>query len=1268
MSSNEVFSGGGELGALMRSVDWESTPLGPVRNWSQALRTAIRIMLTSRQPMFVWWGDQLINLYNDAYRSILGGKHPQALGQPAHIVWREIWDQVGPRAASALKGDSGTYDESLLLIMERNGYPEETYYTFSYSPVANDDGQIGGIFCANTDDTQRIIGERQIALLRILATQSADARTIDGSCEQSALSLATDSRDLPFALIYLFSEDHESLSLCGSTGIRKGTAAAPRHSPADENAVWPFAEVVRTNGIVFIHQIPIPPVELPTGPWPVPPSQAVAVPLAPTGQSGRSGVLIAGLNPYRRFDDSYAGFLKLVAGQIAAAIANAQAYEDERKRAEALAEIDRAKTTFFSNVSHEFRTPLTLMLGTLEEMLAPSQSGTEQPGSEEQRNLAAIAHRNAMRLLKLVNTLLDFSRIEAGRMVASYSPTDISEYTRDLAASFRSAAEKVGLAFNVRCQPISKAALVDRDMWEKIVLNLLSNALKYTFEGSISVDLYQDEAAAVLEVRDTGIGIPHSQLPQIFERFHRVEGAKGRTHEGTGIGLALVQELVKLHGGSISVESDAGKGSLFRVCIPLSAAPVITAPGTRQEDVEAGPTLASYVDEAMLWLPDQSAERSTEPPVSGGRPTVLLADDNNDMREYLRRLLSTRYNVHAVSNGALALEWSRVYKPDLVLTDVMMPELDGFGLLQALRDDPETRITPVILVSARAGEESKVEGLDAGADDYLTKPFSARELLARVGTHIKLAEVRAKAAAAVREGELRFRRMFEANILGVVITGFGGRILDANQAFLTLTGYTKRDFDDANLQWDDITPVEYLEDDYRARRELRRQAACPPYEKEFIRKDGGRVPVLIASAILEGAYSNEESYVSFCLDLSDRKRIESQLLQMQKLESLGILAGGVAHDFNNLLVGILGNTSLVLDLTPKSDPNRSMLEDAVQASERAADLTQQLLAYAGKGKFLIQPIALSDLIRETSVLIHATVPKHVRLRLEVQPDLPLIEADRVQMQQLIMNLIINGAEAVGDGMGSVIVSTGVQAVDEEFLKTVRAGHDVTPGDYVYLEVSDTGCGMDESTLNRIFDPFFTTKFMGRGLGLAAGLGIVNGHHGAIRITSEPGKGTTFRVLFPVLESGHNPVSPLVPNYELEGAGLVLVIDDEETVRRAARSALQRYGYTVLLAEDGQEGLHLFGEVHQRVLAVILDMTMPVMDGRETLRRLQSVDPDVPVVLSSGFSQVEAASRFAGLGITDFLQKPYTARGLAQRLKEIQIQRQQNHFLSTPFSG
>jgi signal transduction histidine kinase len=570
-------------------------------------------------------------------------------------------------------------------------------------------------------------------------------------------------------MIYLVDPDRQHAVLAGAAGIERGHPAAPETVEIDAEGIWPFGEVQRTQKACLVSD---PGARLggfggfgglPAGAWGRPPHQAVALPIASSGQTGRAGILIAGLNPYRLFDDGYQGFLALVSAQIAASIANAQAYEEERKRAEALAELDRAKTAFFSNVSHELRTPLTLMLGPLEDILAKSEGGVPA----EDRELLTVVHRNGLRLLRQVNTLLDFSRIEAGRVQATYEPVDLAAFTAELASVFRSAIEKAGMRLILDCRPLPEPVYVDRAMWEKIVLNLVSNAFKYTLDGEIEVALRPGSGSAVLSVRDTGTGIPAAELPKLFHRFHRIEGARGRTYEGTGIGLALVQELARLHGGTVAVESTEGEGSTFTVSVPLGTGHL---PPERIGDTRPSTTalagLNPFVEEALRWLPGTSPEGGEVLSFPGGerlptvaeegpKPKVLLADDNADMRDYVRRLLAPFYDVVAVPDGQEALRAVFQHEPALVLTDVMMPNLDGFGLLRALRADPRTASIPILMLSARAGEEARIEGLEAGADDYLIKPFSARELLARVNGTLAVARVRRETEAVLREADRR---------------------------------------------------------------------------------------------------------------------------------------------------------------------------------------------------------------------------------------------------------------------------------------------------------------------------------------------------------------------------------------------------------------------------------------------------------------------------------------------------------------------------------
>jgi signal transduction histidine kinase len=541
----EFLSGGGEMGARMRAHDWSATPLGAAETWPQSLRTVVRILLTSRYQMWMGWGEELSFFYNDAYRPTLGVKHAWALGTSARDVWKEIWPDIGPRIEHVLKTGDATWDEGLLLFLERSGYSEETYHTFSYSPLSDDRGSIVGMLCVVTEETERIIGERRLSSLRELASVIAGKNTSAEILAAADHALSANRKDLPFTLIYQFDSDGAARLAC-ATGVERGHPIAPALITAsDSETPWPVPDLPIDPLIRTVDDLEQRFDRLPAGAWPRAPRQAVVATMARQGQHHRpAGFLVAGINPFRRLDTAYLGFINLVAGQIASGLANAHAYEEERRRAEALAEIDRAKTTFFSNVSHEFRTPLTLMLGPLEEVLALPEADL----GPDSRKLVLVAQRSGIRLLKLVNTLLDFSRIEAGRVTASFEAIELGDYTAELASNFRSALDKAGLRLTISVARLPHPVHVDRDMWEKIVLNLLSNAFKFTFAGEISltVNVSSDGGHAEVSVHDTGTGIPQGELPHLFERFRRVEGARGRSFEGSGIGLALVQELVKL--------------------------------------------------------------------------------------------------------------------------------------------------------------------------------------------------------------------------------------------------------------------------------------------------------------------------------------------------------------------------------------------------------------------------------------------------------------------------------------------------------------------------------------------------------------------------------------------------------------------------------------------------------------------------------------------------------------------------------------------------
>lgn len=1220
--------------ARIEAYDWASTPLGPREQWPSSLRSAVGIMLGSRYPMFVWWGPQHVNIYNDAYVPILGPRHPAALGRPASETWSDIWDVVGPQADLVLRNGQATWNEEALLLMERYGYTEETYFTFSYSPAPDDQGRTAGVFAVCTEDTARVLGERRLRTLREVAAAGAEARTADAACGLVAEALAGSAHDLPFALIYLLDPQSQRAQLAGASGIQPGGAASPEvvELEGDSGAAWPLRAVARTHQAEHLTHLTERFGDLPGGPWPEPAQDAVVLPIEHAGQGQVAGFLVAGLSPRRSFDEAYEGFLELLAGNIASAIANARAHEEERKRVEALAELDRAKTQFFSNVSHEFRTPLTLMLGPVEDALA---SPTRALAGEE---LEAV-HRNTLRLLKLVNTLLEFSRLESGRIRAAYEPVDLARLTAELASVFRAAVERAGVRYVVDTEPLPQPVYVDREMWEKVVFNLLSNAFKFTLAGEIRVEQRAAAGHVELSVTDTGSGIPAEELPYLFERFRRIEGAHGRTHEGTGIGLALVQELVRLHGGAIQVESALGAGTTFTVRLPFGAEHLPAEQLQASASSASSPAAAHYVNEALRWTDAVPLAEAPMPsgngaaaPAAVSRARVLIADDNADMRDYLQRLLSAQFDVETAPDGEVAVRLAQARRPDLVLADVMMPRLDGFGLLRALRSQPATARVPVIMLSARAGEEARVEGLEAGADDYLVKPFSARELLARVTTHLELARAREEAQTIVEsitdaffavDREWRFR----------YVNREGERILHRKAEELL-----------GRSLWDAFPEAVGSTFDHEYHRAVADGTAV--HFEEFF-------PPLDTWYEVH-AYPSPDGLSVFFRDINRRRATEAALREAdrRKDEFLATLA----HELRNPLAPILTATEVLRLRAEDPEAVAGARETIRRQVEHMRHLISDLLDVARITRGMVElqmervelAAVLSSAVQMAKPLMEA---RQQTLTVSVPLEPVPLEADPNRLAQVITNLLTNAAKFTPAG-GRIQVTAECS------------------GGQVAISVQDSGKGIPAEMLPQIFDlftqvnPTIDRAEGGLGIGLTLVQRLVQMHGGGVEARSDgPGQGSTFVVRLPALETpkpqvpGRGSIETGAGSLDLgpktSDLGLrVLAVDDNADAVDTLAELLEIWGYEVRVAYSGDEALARARDFRPDVM--LLDIGLPGMDGYELARTLRGDASfhGCHLIAVTGFGQEEDRQRSTDAGFDQHLTKPVDPNDLRAALARI----------------
>ena len=908
-------------------------------------------------------------------------------------------------------------------------------------------------------------------------------------------------------------------------------------------------------------------------------------------------------------------------------------------------------------------------------MLGPTEDALARPDGVMSRADLETLHRNELRLLKLVNALLDFSRLEAGRVLVAYEPSDLSTLTIDLASSFRAAIERAGLEFEVSCPPLAELVYVDRGMWEKVVLNLLSNALKFTFEGTIRLTLLEVEGEVELTVQDTGTGIPDAELPHLFDRFHRVEGAKSRTHEGSGIGLALVDELIKLHGGRVSVTSKLGQGSTFAVKLRRGR--------THVPDRQIEPPLSrtstdfgtAYVEEALRWTPDPHADpaaakdRDTNELDRTPRARLLVVDDNADMRDYLVRTLSQRWSVEAAANGKLALDVARRSRPAMIITDVMMPELDGFGLLREIRADVELSRTPVMMLSARAGDEARIEGIEAGADDYLVKPFSARELVARVGMHLQLRELRIEA-----ESDRAKLSSLLMNAPAAVALVDGPQFVFelANQRYLELVG---RPSDILGRTVREVFPE--LEGQGFFELLSRVYSTGEPFittEAKILldRKGDGELEELFVNVVYQpyfGLDGRTKGISVFGFDVTEqvvaRHAVESAQREAERERELARISQAQAesanrakdeflamlgHELRNPLSPIL----TALELMRLRNDSALLKERAVieRQARHLARLVDDLLDVSriaqGKVDIKRRPIELAQLIGQS---IEVAAPLLEERRHVLTTKVPtrgfLVDGDESRLVQVFSNLITNAAKYT-ESAGQI----RVEAARE--------------GDEISLSIVDSGRGISAEMLPHVFDLFaqehqnLERSQGGLGLGLAIVKSLVALHGGRVGVESKGvGHGSRFVVRLPAsTEASEAPTtartdSAAESSVTPRSRATILVVDDNEDAAVMLAETLELMGYATQVAHDGAEAL---AQARGRVVPAValLGIGLPGMDGYELAGRLRELPGwvEVHLIAVTGYGQETDRQQSRDAGFNQHFVKPINLAGLRESLARI----------------
>ncbi|KAM0790951.1 hypothetical protein ACM66B_004256 [Microbotryomycetes sp. NB124-2] len=1200
------------MGRMIRDYNWDETELGPISGWCPELRTILSSVLASPNRECILWGPNRIMLYNDEYVTCAMGKHPGLLGKAAASSegWAEIWDDLEPVAVKVMQGETVNFTEHYL-PMVRQGYTEETYHSFSYQPFYDARGRALGIRNLSIENTAAVIATRRLETVRDLIQTTSLARTVQDFADMAMESISHNPYDVPFCAIYTVTptttnagadqkkrqvrtQNEDKLRLgvsvdhAGSLGIPEdhpffvrqafidlsppmsrnsstsgscSTATLNDIDTSPSNWSWPFEDACLRKEPVFVDSLGHLASTIEPRGWEEPPRSAVVIPIfVDAAQTVPQAIMVLGINPRSSYNDLYATFLKLLARHIAVGLFAVMTAEIDAKRAEDLVRLDKAKTSFFNNVSHELRTPLTLILGPLEDVI-----NSKDPSQPDNREKLKLVQRHANRLLGLVNKLLDFSSLEGGRMQVKFRPVQLGYITRDLATLFRDTVERNGLKFVVNCDddpPDCMPMYTALDLWDKIVFNLIGNAVKYCPSGSIVVTLKSTVTGAVFSVKDTGVGIPQEDLTRIFERFTRVDST-ARTTSGTGIGLALTLEIVKLLGGQLEVESEIGKGSTFSVHLPrgfihLPIEQVSHEPDTATMAMPTGRKLA-VIEEMSTWRPEERERERSESLSHGSvngdsesgsgeefmdstrgllsltNRTIMVVEDSPDLSSYITSILAKSFNVVQMPDGQAALEYALKHPPHLIVTDQMMPRMNGHELVAALRNNPSTALLPIIMISAQAGSEARAEALERGLDDYLCKPFQARELLARVNVHLQLGLMRVELEKRVEERTSaliqseaqnraladKFSTLSAVSPVGILQADAEGNIVYANPRFYDITGHPRDQpladwrkcvWDEDQAKLDNYSHAIANSGQYNASEweslEIRfknREDAWGQFDVRPFREIDGRTGFVAAVTDISRQKKAEALHVQTVearrYEADENRRNTEAFLDMSSHELRNPLSGVwqnaelLASSLENVL-GVVENLCAGKPVDPRTleDVRRELIEDSdsvesilICASHQGRIADDILnVSKLNMGLLSIVPVPF-DLVTRMNEVLRMTeaeaLQKNITLRISVSPSLEQlganwIVADPSRLAQILLNFLSNSIKYTAEASERQIV-VHLDAFDGPPPSRAVATRisqpqclDLKPGQaWISVGCQDSGKGLSPDELKKLFARF-----------------------------------------------------------------------------------------------------------------------------------------------------------------------------------------------------